>query len=154
MRRSSFYVALSCLLGLSLPALADVKFWNPPTLFDTRDFSQVGVEREQKRVIYLSAQGPVKANEKLEPGTPSRVQVRRMLENIDAALKAVGATPAHVVSIHTYVANYKFMDGISIGREMRNFFGNRMPVSTFVPVERLIWPNAKVQSDMVVVLPE
>ncbi len=145
-------MAVTCLLLASTPVLAELQTINPSTLVVSRDYGQASVARKHKRTIFIAAQGPTRPGERLRAGMPIREQARRMMVNIDHALKSVGATTNDVARIHTYVADFQFMNAIVVGQEMRAFFKNKMPVSTFIPVDGLIWPHAQVQTDLTVVL--
>jgi enamine deaminase RidA (YjgF/YER057c/UK114 family) len=147
--------ALVGLMALAAPAKvrSDVRKWNPETLFNSNDFSHLALSSGMKRSFYVSALGPDLPGDKVSAGVSLRDQTLRVLKNIDRALSKIGATTDDVVSMHTYVTNSTFLSGITVGREMRPFFKDRMPASTYVPVRSLIWPNAKIQVDLVIELP-
>jgi enamine deaminase RidA (YjgF/YER057c/UK114 family) len=74
-------------------------------------------------------------------------QLRAAMENIRRSLAAVGATPADVVRVKTYVTDIEAFkrDGVEAFRE---FWGDAPPTSTLVQVVRLGDPNAVIEMEV------
>ncbi|MBK5919771.1 hypothetical protein CCR80_01805 [Rhodothalassium salexigens] len=135
------------------PRAAGVTRFNPPTLFDSRDFSHVAVVTGRPGRAYVAGLGPHDADGRISAGHRLQKQVQAVLANARRALDAVGAGPEDVVRLHIYVADYHPMHGLIVSPKVRAFFDGRMPVSSFVPVAGLAWPGARIQIDMEVALP-
>jgi enamine deaminase RidA (YjgF/YER057c/UK114 family) len=74
-------------------------------------------------------------------------QVRGVFENIRRSLAAVGATPADVVRVKSYVTDMIAfqLEGID---EFRRFWGKEPPVSTCVEVAGLGAPGALIEVEV------
>ena len=79
-----------------------------------------------------------------------RAQMEQTFKNLDACLKAAGATWADVVKTNTYVTNYEEFSKHSDVR-MR-YFGVASPTSTTLQISRLAQPEAMVEIEMIAVV--
>jgi len=79
-----------------------------------------------------------------------RAQLEQTFKNLDACLKAAGATWADVVKTNTYVTDY---EAFSQGRDVRmRYFGVAVPTSTTIQITRLAQPEAMVEIEMIAVV--
>jgi 2-iminobutanoate/2-iminopropanoate deaminase len=79
-----------------------------------------------------------------------RAQLEQTFKNLDACLKAAGATWADVVKTNTYVTDY---EAFSKHREVRmRHFGVATPTSTTIQISRLAQPEAMVEIEMIAVV--
>jgi enamine deaminase RidA (YjgF/YER057c/UK114 family) len=84
------------------------------------------------------------------PGDPY-TQTVQALRNVDAALRAAGASLAQVVRTRMFVTDIDQWG--EIGRAHGEFFGTIKPASTMVEVSRLIAPEMLVEIEADAILP-
>jgi 2-iminobutanoate/2-iminopropanoate deaminase len=140
--------AIAAGIIMPLPTSAEKRKFTPETLFTSNDFNHVVVSDDSQSLVFISAQTAINPGESDIPeGLTLQEETKRVLQNLAVALQAGGATPDDVVRIHIYVTNYQQMEGTIVGRQVRRFFNNRMPASSFIPVQRLVPKNARIQID-------
>jgi enamine deaminase RidA (YjgF/YER057c/UK114 family) len=137
------------ILTAGAAAFGQKKRWNPDTLFTPEEFSHLTTSANVVKTVYVSAQSAARAGAPLAAGLSLREQTSRALENVGVALRAAGATPEDIVELHIYVADYQSMQGTIISRQLRRFFNNNMPVTSFVPVGSLVTEHASIEIDAV-----
>jgi 2-iminobutanoate/2-iminopropanoate deaminase len=79
-----------------------------------------------------------------------RAQMEQTFKNLEACLKAAGASWADVVKTNTYVTDYEAFSKCSDVR-MR-YFGVASPTSTTIQISRLAQPEAMVEIEMIAVV--
>ncbi len=80
-----------------------------------------------------------------------RAQMEQTFKNLDACLKAAGATWADVVKTNTYVTDF---DAFQQCADIRmRYFGVATPTSTTVQVSRLAGPDFMIEIEMIAVVP-
>jgi len=148
-----FAAALILAAVTAAAARAEISKFNPPDLYNASQFSHVVTSRHIAKVVFISAQVGRRADGSLASSTRLKTQLRQLLDNLAAALKTAGATPADVVRVHVYVPQYAVGQGIVIAGEMRYFFNFEMPTSTFVPIAALPDHETMVAIDAVAEIP-
>src|SRR3954453_5167221 len=78
-------------------------------------------------------------------------QFELAIANMDACLKAVGASAGHVVKVTVYLTNVA--DRQKINPIRQRYFGQHRPASTLVEVSALVLPALKVEIEAQAVLP-
>ena len=79
-----------------------------------------------------------------------RAQVEQTFKNLDACLKAAGATWADVVKTNTFVTDY---EAFSQCRDVRiRYLSVATPTSTTIEISRLAQPEAMVEIELVAVV--
>jgi 2-iminobutanoate/2-iminopropanoate deaminase len=76
-----------------------------------------------------------------------RAQTRKALENVEATLKAAGATLANIVKINFYLTDIR--DKTAVWEVRKEMFGAHRPASTLVEVSQLVDPEGKLEVDAV-----
>jgi enamine deaminase RidA (YjgF/YER057c/UK114 family) len=76
-----------------------------------------------------------------------KAQTRKALENIEATLKAAGATLANIVKINFYLTDIR--DKTAVWEVRKEMFGDHRPASTLVEVNHLVDPEGKLEIDAV-----
>lgn len=80
-----------------------------------------------------------------------RAQTRRVCEQVETAVKAVGATMADIVRIDVYTTDLKQFAAIHEVR--KEFFGTNPPASTMVEVKRLVGDHSMIEINAIVAIP-
>ena len=120
----------------------------PPDMKDQRPRYTLGWR--VGNTIYVAGQLPYDKDGNLVGKGDMRAQMEQTFKNLDACLKAAGATWADVVKSNTYVTDYPEFSKHSDVR-MR-YFGVAIPTSTTVQISRLADPDAMVEIEMIAVV--
>ena len=79
-----------------------------------------------------------------------KAQTRKALENVEATLKAAGATLANIVKINFYLTDIR--DKTAVWEVRKEMFGDHRPASTLVEVSHLVDPEGKLEVEAVAFL--
>jgi 2-iminobutanoate/2-iminopropanoate deaminase len=113
-------------------------------------YSHVVSVKGPGRTIYIAGQLARDADGRCLGKGDMRAQMEQTFKNLDACLKAAGASWADVVKTNTYVTDYEAFSKHSDIR-MR-YFGVAIPTSTTVQISRLADPDAMVEIEMIAVV--
>ena len=102
------------------------------------------------KTIYIAGQLARDAEGKIVGPGDMRAQLEQTFKNLDACLKAAGATWADVVKTNTFVTDYQAFSQCSDVR-MR-YFGVASPTSTTIQIGGLAQPEAMVEIEMIAVV--
>lgn len=82
-------------------------------------------------------------------------QAGQALRNVEAALRAAGAEPRHLVRLTWFVTDREGYLGASreIGEAYRGIFGRHYPAMSVVVVAALLEPRARVEIEATAVVP-
>ena len=110
---------------------------NPDTLYRAAGnvYSQIVVSSPGTQ-WHIAGMVPLDPNRELVGENDMARQVEQVMLNVQLALDAVGATPAHIVRLHIYTTDMdRFM---AEGRDpLYRYFGDAPPASTLLGVVRL-----------------
>jgi reactive intermediate/imine deaminase len=99
------------------------------------------------KMIYIAGQLARDASGNIVGPGDMRAQLEQTFKNLDACLKAAGATWADVVKTNTFVTDY---EAFSKCREVRmRYFSIATPTSTTIQISRLAQPEAMVEIEMI-----
>ncbi len=93
--------------------------------------------------IWLS--GAVGANPDGSVPDDTVEQFRLAIGNLDAALRAAGGEPRHIVKVVVYLTDVN--DRPRINPVRQEYFGAHRPASTLIGVAALVMPSLKVEID-------
>jgi 2-iminobutanoate/2-iminopropanoate deaminase len=99
------------------------------------------------KLIYTAGQLARDAGGKIVGPGDMRAQLEQTFKNLDACLKAAGASWADVVKTNTFVTDYAEFAKCSDVR-MR-YFGVASPTSTTIQISGLAQPGAMVEIEMI-----
>jgi enamine deaminase RidA (YjgF/YER057c/UK114 family) len=102
------------------------------------------VRTKPGRSIHVAGTYPWGLDQKIAEPSDMAGQVRAALENIRRSLAAVGAAPADVVRVKSYVTDMEAFKTEGY-LEFRRFWGEHLPTSTLVQVVRLGDPDALIE---------
>ena len=102
------------------------------------------------KTIYIAGQLARDAEGNIVGPGDMRAQLEQTFKNLDACLKAAGATWADVVKTNTFVTDYQAFSQCSDVR-MR-YFGVASPTSTTIQIGGLAQPEAMVEIEMIAVV--
>jgi enamine deaminase RidA (YjgF/YER057c/UK114 family) len=128
---------------------------NPDTLFKLPGFSQI-VVAPPGRLAFIAGQGPFDADFNLVGADDLHAQTVQAFRNVRAALAAVGATPADVVSSTFYVVGLNeettqtFVAAMNVALGGQPFPPN---ASTLIGVTRLGAPGMRIEIAAVASIP-
>lgn len=125
--------------------------YNPPDLWQPFGaFSQLQILGEG-RVVHLKGQVALDRDGKIVGAGDMRAQVSQVLENIKAALTAIGGQMRDIVSLTQYVTDIDaFMQA---GDIRKRHFAEPYPVTTTVQVMRLYHPALVVEIAAIAEIP-
>ena len=118
---------------------------NPSELFDPSrlGFSSVVIAPSDRRLVYIAG--------KLADGPDSdfEQQVRGSFDLLDQALRAGGASMATVLKITCLIVDADADRIASVTAARLEHFGDHRPVSTIIPVPRLVGEHALFEIDAI-----
>jgi 2-iminobutanoate/2-iminopropanoate deaminase len=110
-------------------------------------YSHVVTVEGPGKMIYIAGQLARDGGGNIVGPGDMRAQLEQTFKNLDACLKAAGATWADVVKTNTFVTDY---EAFSQCREVRmRYFGVATPTSTTIQISRLAQPEAMVEIEMI-----
>jgi 2-iminobutanoate/2-iminopropanoate deaminase len=113
-------------------------------------YSHVVTVSGSGKLVFIAGQLARDASGNIVGPGDMRAQLEQTFKNLDACLKAAGATWADVVKTNTYVTDY---EAFSRHREVRmRHFGIAIPTSTTIQISRLAQPEAMVEIEMIAVV--
>jgi len=130
---------------------ASANFVNPEGTHRPTGYTHV-VEVTAGRPVYVSGQVALDANGDLVGPGDVGAQARQVFENLQAALRSVGAGFEQVVKLNVYLVDATQMPTV---RQVRDQYVDpaRPPASTAVEIRRLVRDDLLVEVDAVAILP-
>ena len=115
-----------------------IQFLNPKGLSKPMGYTQV-VTAQPGKLVYVSGQVPLNAKGEVVGKGDFRAQVAQVMDNLNTALAAAGATMKDVVKVNYYVVNLK-PEQVAVIREVRSkyFSAEHPPAGTLVGVTSLV----------------
>ncbi len=113
-------------------------------------YSHVVTAMGPGKLVFIAGQLARDANGDIVGPNDMRAQLEQTFKNLDACLKAAGATWGDVIKTNTFVTDY---EAFSACRDVRmRYFGIAIPTSTTIQISRLAQPEAMVEIEMVAVV--
>ena len=102
-----------------------------------------GVKAKAGQIIMVAGQVAFDKNGKMVGRGDVKAQTRQVMKNMEAVLKAAGATFADVVKVNTYLTDIRDKDDVLAIRQQ--FFKGHKPAGTLVEVSALAFPGLMVE---------
>jgi enamine deaminase RidA (YjgF/YER057c/UK114 family) len=128
-----------------------VTYRNPDGLWTSPRLTQV-VEVQNARIIYLSGQTAADADYRVKHSDIVG-QAHAVYDNIETALRAVGATLSNVVKTTTYLVDAGHVAAVRDVRIERYAKLQAPPANTLLIVSRLAEPEMLIEIDVVAAVP-
>ncbi|HEV8611512.1 MAG TPA: RidA family protein [Thermoanaerobaculia bacterium] len=141
------------ILVLGAPKSPPVRFVNPPGLAKSPRYSHVA-DVTRGRLILISGQVAQDANGNVVGVGDMAAQTRKVFENLNTALKAVGATYKDVVKLTSFIVDVS--KNIETYREVRQEYLRGIaepPTSTTVGVPALVRGEYLLEVEAIAVVP-
>lgn len=131
--------------------MTHLHFITPDGLHQTAGYTHL-VRVEGDTLLFISGQVALDADGNLVGQGNMCAQLRQVIENIQTALEAAGASFEHVVKLGIYTVD---IEALLACRDIRDEYVNtdNPPASTAVEVSRLFRPDVLVEIEAVAVLP-
>ena len=113
-------------------------------------YSHVVTVTGPAKTIYIAGQLARDAEGNIVGNGDMRSQLEQTFKNLDACLRAAGASWADVVKTNTYVTDY---EAFSKHSDLRmRYFGVASPTSTTIQISRLAQAEAMVEIEVIAVV--
>ena len=126
----------------------------PEALFSSSQygFSQVVRATGGKHIFCAGQTAWDKDQNIIGPGD-FRQQIKKTLENVEAALNEAGARRADVTSLRIYVVEYDLQKLPVIGEELSLFFGpDNLPANTLLGIDKLALPEFMIEIEAIALI--
>lgn len=127
---------------------------NPPALYDSVrfGFSHAALQ-EGGRTLHLAGQVAWDAKGEIVGAGDLAAQTRQALANLKTVLESVGATPADIVRLRTYVVDHSPDKLGVVLPEIAQFYGDALPApNTFLGVAALALPDFLIEIEATAVV--
>ena len=144
-------LAIAALASAQMPQ-QHIKRTNPPTLSKPTGYTHVVETVGPVKTVYISGQIAYDETGTVVGAGDMKAQAEQVFKNLDAALKAAGATFADIVKMNSYITDMTKAQAV---RDVRaKYFGNNAPASTFVEVKGLVRPELMLEVEVVAAVRE
>jgi enamine deaminase RidA (YjgF/YER057c/UK114 family) len=113
-------------------------------------YSHVVTVSGAQKLVYVAGQLARDLDGNCVGKSDMRAQMEQTFKNLDACLKAAGATWADVVKTNTFVTDFDEFQ--KHGDVRMRYFGVASPTSTTVQISRLAGPDFMIEIELVAVL--
>ncbi len=132
-----------------------ITYINPPTLSNSLAIGYSQAITARGTMVFIAGQVGSDATGKMAVGFDA--EVRQALENVRLALRACGATTAHVTQLRYFLVGLtrEWIDGLSKAlRDLSMWDWTKPPAGTLVGVEKLARPEFNIEIELMAVIPD
>jgi enamine deaminase RidA (YjgF/YER057c/UK114 family) len=123
---------------------SDVNPWEWSKSFG---FSQAVETRGAERILFCSGQTAIGGDGSPPSSSDMGDQVQKAFENLAAVIQAAGLTADDVVRVNYYATDVDELVAVLKPHASR-FFGDNLPASTLLGVDRLAFPELKIEIEV------
>lgn len=127
------------------------QIFNPPDVWSPFGAFSMGVVQGDGQIVYLKGQVSLDQHGQVVGRQDMKVQVRKVLENIQTVLDHVGGRMGDIISLTQYVTDIDAFMGS--GDVRQQFFAPPYPVTTTVEVSRLYDPDLLAEITAIAEIP-
>lgn len=129
---------------------------NPAQLYNSTSFGfSHAVLQRGGNTVHLAGQVAWDAQYVVQGGDSILGQAPYVLENLKAVLAEVGATPADIVRLRTYLVNHTTEDVMGLSALLNDFYAGHTPAAnTLLGVSQLALPDFRIEIEATAVVPE
>ena len=124
----------------------------PYGIFDSRQFFTQVVTATPGRIVFISGQVGWDTGGKVV-SSDFATQVQKAFANLRLALVGAGAGPEHVARITSFIVDHDETKLEPFRTEVGRLFGDRLPASTLLAVERLARDDLLFEVEAIAVVP-
>ena len=124
----------------------------PDGIFDSRQFFTQVVTATPGRIVFISGQVGWDEEGKVV-STEYGPQVEKAFANLRLALAGAGAGPEHVSQSTSFIVDHVETKLEQLRTERRRLFGDRLPASTLLGVDRLARNDLLFEIEAIAVIP-
>ena len=127
---------------------------NPEGLMQSPVFSQMVVTQGPGKMLYIGGQNAVNANREIVGKGDLQAQTRQVMENLETALRACGATFDHLVKLNIHlVQGQDLLAGFQVAQQFLKTAA-APPAITVLVVAGLANPDFLIEIDAIAFLAE
>lgn len=131
-----------------------IKYVNPEGLMQSQAFSQVVTTEGKGKTIYIGGQNAVNVNHEIVGKGDIRMQTDQVMQNIEVALAACGATFNNIVKLNIYIVQGQDVTGAYQASQKYMVKATHPPVVTALFVSALGNPEYLIEIEATAFLPE
>jgi enamine deaminase RidA (YjgF/YER057c/UK114 family) len=134
-------------IAFAQQAATHIRRTNPPALSKPTGYTHVVEVIGPGKIVYIAGQVAADKDGKVVGERDMKAQAEQVFRNLEAALKAAGATFADVVKMNTYMTD---LSQVAAYREVRaRYLADAPPASTLVQVVALANPAYMIEVEVV-----
>lgn len=131
-----------------------IKYINPEGLMQSQAFSQAVTTEGKGKTIYIGGQNAVNVNQEIVGKGDIRMQTDQVMQNIEVALAACGATFNNIVKLNIYIVQGQDVTGAYQASQKYMVKAAHPPVVTAFFVSALGSPEYLIEIEATAFLPE
>lgn len=121
----------------------------PAGVHEARGYTHV-VKATGNTMVFISGQVGVALDGSIPDGLEA--QAKQAYANLKGCMDSVGAGPANVAKVNTYIVNYSPEKREALSAARRDVMGDTFPASTLIGVQALAQPALQIEVEAILVL--
>lgn len=132
----------------------NIQHINPDELLKNPAFSQIVVTQGSGKTIYIGGQNAINSNREIIGKNDIQLQTEQVMENIQIALKACGASIKNIVKLNIHIVEGQ--NAVTAFQASQKYLGTEFapPAITVLFVSGLANPDFLIEIDSIVFIPD